>query len=93
MIRYGAHGRDTGVHDAPGAFDSDRADKDHPVFGLGAHFCPGSHRARLEAQVALPALFDRFPQLELASKPDETEPEHTFIGNGVTALSVFLRHT
>ncbi|MFF2185126.1 cytochrome P450 [Streptomyces sp. NPDC058155] len=93
LICYGAHGRDPGVHNEPGAFDIDRADKDHLAFGLGAHFCPGSHLARLEARVALPALFDRFPQLELAIKPDETEPEHTFIGNGITALPVFLRHT
>ncbi|MFD5778920.1 cytochrome P450 [Streptomyces sp. NPDC126933] len=93
LICYGAHGRDPGVHDDPGAFDIDRADKDHLAFGLGAHFCPGSHLARLEARVALPALFDRFPQLELAIKPDETDPEHTFIGNGITALPVFLRHT
>ncbi|MEW2066813.1 cytochrome P450 [Streptomyces sp. NPDC007346] len=93
LICYGAHGRDPGVHDDPAAFDIDRTDKDHLAFGLGAHFCPGSHLARLEAQVALPALFERFPRLELAIKPDETEHERTFIGNGITALPVLLRHT
>ncbi|MER6769632.1 cytochrome P450 [Streptomyces bacillaris] len=93
LICYGAHGRDPEVHDAPGDFDIDRADKDHLAFGLGAHFCPGSHLARLEARVALPALFARFPRLELAIRPDETEHEHTFIGNGITALPVLLHHT
>ncbi|MEU4178064.1 cytochrome P450 [Streptomyces sp. NPDC026589] len=92
LICYGAHGRDPGVHADPTAFDIDRVDKDHLAFGLGAHFCPGSHLARLEAQVALPALFDRFPRLELAIRPEETEHERTFIGNGITALPVLLHH-
>jgi cytochrome P450 len=92
LICYGAHGRDPAVHQDPTTFDVDREDKDHLAFGLGAHFCPGSHLARLEAMTALPALFDRFPRLELAIKPDETEHEQTFIGNGITALPVYLRH-
>ncbi|MDT0382138.1 cytochrome P450 [Streptomyces sp. DSM 42041] len=92
LICYGAHGRDPGVHDDPGTFNIDRADKEHLAFGAGAHFCPGSHLARLEAQIALPELFRRFPRLELAIESHETEHEHTFIGNGLTALPVFLRH-
>ncbi|WP_371663539.1 cytochrome P450 [Streptomyces sp. NBC_00280] len=92
LICYGAHGRDPGVHEKPDVFDIDRENKDHVAFGLGPHFCPGSRLALLEARVALPALFARFPQLELAVKPDEIEPEHTFIGNGVASLPVRLRH-
>lgn len=92
LICYGAHGRDPEVHEDPGGFDIDRTDKDHLAFGLGAHFCPGSRLARLEAEVALPALFERFPHLTLAIKPDEVEPRHTFIGNDIAALPVYLRH-
>ncbi|GAB2715980.1 cytochrome P450 family protein [Streptomyces bullii] len=92
LICYGAHGRDPGVHDDADTFDIDRADKDHVAFGLGPHFCPGSRLALLEARVALPALFERFPRLELAVEPDEIQPEHTFIGNGVASLPVLLRH-
>ncbi|MEU5957803.1 cytochrome P450 [Streptomyces sp. NPDC047525] len=92
LICYGAHGRDPAVHEDPESFDIDRTSKDHIAFGLGAHFCPGSRLARLEAQVALPALFERFPRLELAVAPDEVEPVPTFIGNGVTSLPVYLRH-
>ncbi|WP_411075706.1 cytochrome P450 family protein [Streptomyces sp. cmx-4-7] len=92
LICYGAHGRDPGVHEEPETFDLDRADKDHLAFGAGAHFCPGSHLARLEALVALPALFDRFPHMRLAVAPEETEHEHTFIGNGLTSLPVVLHH-
>lgn len=92
LICYGAHGRDPGVHENPDVFDTGRENKEHIAFGLGAHFCPGSRLALLEAEVALPALFARFPRLELAVEPDAIEPEHTFIGNGVTSLPVLLRH-
>ncbi|MCP3817850.1 cytochrome P450 [Streptomyces sp. A3M-1-3] len=92
LIAYGAHGRDPGIHDAPDVFDIDREDKDHIAFGLGAHFCPGSRLALLEARVALPALFERFPRLELAVAPEGIEPERTFIGNGITSLPVRLHH-
>ncbi|MGX1115776.1 cytochrome P450 [Streptomyces ambofaciens] len=92
LICYGAHGRDPGVHENPETFDIDREDKDHLAFGLGPHFCPGSHLARLEATVALPALFDAFPRLALAVAPEDIEPGQTFIGNDITALPVLLRH-
>ncbi|MEU5083253.1 MULTISPECIES: cytochrome P450 family protein [Streptomyces] len=92
LICYGAHGRDPGVHRDPETFDIDREDKDHIAFGLGAHFCPGSHLARLEARIALPALFDRFPRLALAVDPEDVPPGQTFIGNDVSSLPVFLRH-
>ncbi len=93
LICYGEHGRDPGVHKKADVFDIDRENKDHVAFGLGPHFCPGSRLALLEARVALPALFERFPQLELAVKPDEIEPEHTFIGNGVASLPVLLHQS
>ncbi|GHJ99762.1 hypothetical protein SY2F82_15600 [Streptomyces sp. Y2F8-2] len=34
----------------------------HLAFGCGVHYCVGAPSARLEASVALPALFDRFPE-------------------------------
>ena len=90
LICYGGHGRDPAVHECPEAFDIDRKNKEHLAFGLGPHFCPGSHLARLEAVVALPALFDRFPALALAIEPSEVPPRDTFIGNDVAVLPVFL---
>ena len=37
-------------------------------FGGGRHLCLGAHLARLEAQEALLALFERFPDLQPSSK-------------------------
>ncbi|HWO62200.1 MAG TPA: cytochrome P450 [Umezawaea sp.] len=93
LICYGGHGRDPAVHDRPEVFDIDRENKEHLAFGLGAHFCPGSHLARLEAAEALPALFDRFPDLALAVEPDEVPPRDTFIGNDVAVLPVLPHGT
>jgi cytochrome P450 len=58
------------VFDDPHAFNVTRKHKPHVAFGGGAHMCIGAPLARLEAQVALARLFDRFPNLRLAN-PDE----------------------
>ena len=43
----------------------------HVGFGHGAHYCLGAALARQEAEVALHALFDRFPRLALAVPESE----------------------
>ena len=63
--------RDPAVFDAPHSFNITRRKIPHVTFGGGAHICIGAPLARLEAQVALPALFERFPHLRLA-EPDAT---------------------
>lgn len=83
IVAYGAIGRDEAQHgpDA-GQFDLTRSPNRHLSFGYGPHVCPGAPLSRLEAQVALPALFERFPQLSLAvphsalrNKPAVTQNE------------------
>ncbi|HEY8003285.1 MAG TPA: cytochrome P450 [Phenylobacterium sp.] len=63
--------RDPEVFDDPHRFDVSRKHKPHVAFGGGAHICIGAPLARLEAQVALVKLFDRFPNLALQA-PGET---------------------
>jgi cytochrome P450 len=63
--------RDPEVFEDPHRFDVSRKHRPHVAFGGGAHICIGAPLARLEAQVALVKLFDRFPNLALA-EPDAT---------------------
>ncbi|MGP3937380.1 cytochrome P450 family protein [Nonomuraea sp. KM88] len=88
---YGAAGRDPLVHgpDA-GRFDVTRPVKDHLAFGYGVHRCLGSPLARLEAGIALPALFERYPDLALAAEPGALPPLESFVSNGYRALPVRL---
>ncbi|MDX2704668.1 cytochrome P450 [Streptomyces sp. PA03-6a] len=91
LASYAAAGRDPGRH-GPTAddFDVTRADKDHLAFGHGVHHCLGAPLARLEAAVALPALFARHPAMTLAEEPGALEPVTSFISNGHARLPVAL---
>ncbi|HZF88340.1 cytochrome P450 [Streptomyces sp.] len=68
IVSYGAIGRDELAHGpTAGDFDVTRETPTrHISFGHGPHVCPGAALSRLEAGVALPALYTRFPGLDLA---------------------------
>jgi len=67
MVTYlGGGNRDPGVFENPALFDIRRPNaRDHLSFSGGRHYCLGAALARLEGEVGLRALFDRFPDLEL----------------------------
>lgn len=94
LVNFAAIGRDPAVHgETADDFDITRAVKDHLSFGAGLYRCIGYPLAWLEATIALPALFERFPDLSLAVKPEELEPQVTFIMNGLLSLPVRLTAT
>ena len=62
-----AANHDPAVFDRPERFDIRRPDAGkHIAFGYGIHFCLGAPLARLEMEIALPALLRRYPNLRLA---------------------------
>jgi cytochrome P450 len=66
-----------------------RPDNRHLAFSAGVHFCLGAPLARLQAQVALPALFRRFPELRLAGEPLQWERRPAF--RGLSSLPVVFQ--
>lgn len=72
----GAAGRDPRLFDSPEEFWPDRGAASHLAFGMGLHFCVGAPLARLELQVALPALFAARPDLRLVGRPSYANLYH-----------------
>lgn len=92
LASYAAANRDPKVHgETADEFDVTRPSKDHLAFGHGVHHCLGAPLARLEAAVALPALFARFPNMRLAADPAELGAVASFISNGHSRLPVLLQ--
>ena len=63
--------RDEEVYGEAENYDIFRPKVPHQAFGNGPHFCQGTHIARrMLAQILLPMLFDRFPNMRLPD-PDK----------------------
>ena len=65
----GAANRDPEAFSEPDRLILDRAEQPPLSFGGGIHYCLGAPLARLEAQIAFPALLSRFPRLALVGEP------------------------
>ncbi len=86
MGLVGAANRDPEHFPDPDVFDIGRRDNRHLSFGRGIHFGLGAPLARLEAQVAFPALLQRFPRLELATDTPRWRPSPFLRGLAVLPL-------
>lgn len=63
----------------------------HLGFGIGSHFCLGGPLARLEAQIAIPTLLRRLPDLELAVAETELRWIDSPLFHGLERLPVRWR--
>jgi cytochrome P450 len=80
--------RDPQRFERPDEFDIARPDSAHLAFGHGIHHCLGAPLARLEAQVALRQLVERFPRLRLADPGQDLHRPVGLLVNGLTELRV-----
>jgi cytochrome P450 len=81
----GAANRDPAAFEDPDRLDIGRRPNKHISFGAGLHHCLGAPLARMELQIALPTLLDRFPRLEQTGKPVRRP---TFVLRGYAAVPV-----
>jgi cytochrome P450 len=83
-----AANRDPARFPDPDQLDLTRDEGAHLGFGHGIHHCLGAPLARLEGRIALRALVERFPTLELATDPDRLEREPSLLFNKLRSLPV-----
>lgn len=92
IINLASANRDEDRYVEPENLDIDRQDVRHLGFGHGIHFCLGAPLARMEGQIALGSLIQRFPELSLAVPSDELRWGHGdgLVLRGLSALPVIL---
>ncbi len=73
-LLLGSANRDPAQYDDPDLFDIHRESIRHLAFGRGLHVCVGSALGRLEAQVVVPAVLRRFPDLQLVDERPTWRP-------------------
>ncbi len=69
LVFLAAANRDPAVHAEPDEFAPGRDGPQPLSFAFGAHYCLGANLARLEAEVMLASVCERWPDLEQAEVP------------------------
>ena len=81
----GSANRDSTVFEHADEMDLTRDPNPHIGFGAGIHFCLGAPLARLEMSVSLPALWEKYPNMQLAGDPVRRP---TFVLRGYERVSI-----
>lgn len=81
----GSANRDETVFENADEMNVARAINPHIGFGAGIHFCLGAPLARLEMGVSLPALWEKYPHMNLASEPVRRP---TFVLRGYESIAI-----
>jgi len=88
LCMLGAANRDPKQFKEPNQLNLKRLNNQHLAFSAGPHFCIGSQLARLEGQVAISKMLQRFPQMKLAGPRPEWAS--TFGLRGLKSLPVTM---
>lgn len=92
LLSLAAAHRDPRRFTDPDRFDIDRDATGHLALGHGIHYCLGAPLARMETEIALGTLFDRFPDLALGVAPSELQWRPSMRSRGLLALPVRTAH-
>ena len=90
FILLNAANRDPRAYPDPDRLDLRRDGVPHLTFGFGIHICLGFPLARLEGQVALPAVLQAFREID----PTDARPRwlNSMVFRGMHALPLRVRH-
>lgn len=91
FILLAAANRDPAHFPNPEKFDIARDPNEHVSFGEGIHFCLGAPLARLEGAIAIEAMLDKFPRLQLASPEARLEYRGSMALRGLSELRLSAR--
>jgi len=86
FLMMNAANRDPRAYAEPDRVDLDRHGVPHLTFGYGAHICLGFPLARLEGQIALPAVLTRWRHIEPAQ--ERLEWMDSMVLRGMTAFPI-----
>jgi cytochrome P450 len=81
----GSANRDESVFSGPESMNLTRDPNPHIGFGAGIHFCIGAPLARLEMSVSLPAVWEKYPTMQLAG---DAVRRPTFVLRGYESVAI-----
>ena len=81
-----AENGDGGAYDAPDRLDLARGGVAHLTFGFGMHICLGFPLARMEGQVALPAVVRHWRRIALAVPEERIEWLNSMVFRGMKSM-------
>jgi cytochrome P450 len=90
ILSVAAANRDPGRFSDPDDLDVTRQEIDHMAFGQGIHYCLGARLAKMEGEIAIGSLIQRFPELRLAVPFEEIQWKPLNFLRGLTGLPVLL---
>jgi cholest-4-en-3-one 26-monooxygenase len=92
LLLYPSANRDPSIFTLPDRFDTTRNPNPHLAFGFGTHFCLGNQLARLELRAMFERLFERLPDIRLAT-PDPPPRRPSTLIRGLASMPVTFTPT
>lgn len=93
MIMLGSVNRDPERFDNAERLDARRDASGHLAFGHGIHYCLGAPLARLEGEIGIGRLLERFPTMALAVHPSSLRWRNSVLFRGWEAVPLTLSGT
>lgn len=91
LLGLAAANRDPDVFDEPDTFKIRHGAPPHVALGFGPHHCLGAALAKLEAEIAVGMLLERYPQVRLDPTTDQPSWRPSLRTRGLATLPVSCR--